>query len=70
MDWSWSQSSEISGILRSENIIEDAGKNNKADNQFDKFKGAGGGEGGANIFFSMVQTRLIKYVDISAFDKG
>ena len=57
MDWSWSQSSEISGILRSENIIEDAGENNKADNQFDKFKGAGGG-GREPQIFSLAWCRL------------
>ena len=56
MDWSWSQSSEICGILRSENIIEDAGENNKADNQFDKFKGAGGGR--EPQIFSLAWCRL------------
>ena len=51
MDWRWWQSSEKSGILSSENIMEDAGENNNANNQFDKFKWAGGGGAGSRKYF-------------------
>ena len=47
--------------------MKGVGGNNKANKQFDGLEGA---QGTADIFFGVIQGRIIKYVSISASDKG
>ena len=47
--------------------MKGVGGNNKANKQFDGLEGA---RGTADIFFGVIQSRIIKYLSISASDKG